>query len=505
MKNTVLCYLEETVKKYPDKTAIVDEWQKVTFSQLRNRAIQIAGQIKEQYGLIKQSVFVYLPKSANSIISFMGVLYSGNYYTPTDVSFPFNKVEKILDQLQPSVFISDTNHVDTLIENGIAKDRIINMDLLADGKFGIENTYYDHIIDSDLAYVFFTSGSTGIPKGVAIRQCSIIDYADWVVDTFGIDSNTKFGNQAPLYFDNSILDIYSTISTGATMYIVPESYFTYPKKVLNYIIENDINTIFWVPSALISVANYKLLDIYDCSCLNKVLFCGEVMPNKQLNYWRSKLPNVLYANLYGPTEITDVCTYYIVDREFKDDDPLPIGKGCRNTEILIIDDNNEIITEAGKMGELCVRGNCVSVGYYNNTEKTRAAFTQNPLNPFYDEKIYHTGDLVFYNEYGELEFAGRKDYQIKHMGYRIELGEIETAVFGNDSIKNACAVYDDNNKEIVLFYQGDISDRDIIMYLKTILPKYMIPTKYYQKDSFPYNDNGKIDRIKLKKSIMTVN
>jgi non-ribosomal peptide synthetase component F len=246
------------------------------------------------------------------------------------------------------------------------------------------------------------------------------------------------------------------------------------------------------------VANKDFLNNIELPHLKKVLFCGEVMPNKQLNYWRSHVPHALYANLYGPTEITDVCTYYIIDREFTDDEPLPLGYPCENTDILILDEKDNLVTEQDVQGELCVRGTSLSHGYWNNPEKTKEVFCQNPLNPHYPERIYRTGDLAHYNERGEIMFDGRKDFQIKHMGNRIELGEIETAASVLQGVETVSSDYDTDKKEIVLFYLGDASDKEIRILLLKHLPKYMVPTRYIKLDKFPYNDNGKIDRKSLK-------
>ena len=358
--------------------------------------------------------------------------------------------------------------------------------------------YTEKIIDTDLLYVLFTSGSTGVPKGVSICHRSVIDYTDWVTETFNITQKDTFGNQAPFYFDNSILDIYSCMKTGATLNIIPKKLFFQPVPLLEYIKYNKINTIFWVPSALIVVSKLKAFRNVDLSdTLKRVLFCGEVMPNKQLNIWRKFLPNVTYANLYGPTEITDACTYYIVDREFSDDEPLPIGIPMSNTDILVLNDEDKLVTD-DEVGELCVRGTSLAMGYYNNPEKTRSAFVQNPLNKAVPEIIYRTGDLVRYNEYREIIYISRKDFQIKHLGHRIELGEIETAISSLEEVTLNCCLYDEKNQRIVLFVDAQV-DRDYIKErIEKLVPEYMIPGKVIYLENMPINANGKIDRIKLK-------
>lgn len=503
MRNSVLCYLEESVQRFPSKTALTDEAKSITFGEWKSMALCIADAINNKTQKRKIPILVYLPKSVMTLVSFAGILYSGNYYTPTDVRFPFEKASSIIKCLLPEVIITDKTNGKKLTDNGIDEQKIIYVE---DIDFDIchknGGQLNNQIIDTDLAYVFFTSGSTGVPKGVAITHRSIIDYIDWAAEKFAITSDTKIANQAPFYFDNSILDIYLCMSCGAHLYITPEMYFTFTAKLLNYIKENEINFIFWVPSALIGVANSGLLEKIDCSCIKKVLFCGEVMPNRHLNYWRRQLPDALYANLYGPTEITDVCSCYVINREFTDEEPLPIGFACNNTQIILLDDQDEAIEETDTMGELCVRGTSLAVGYYNNPEKTAEAFVQNPLNSHYIEKIYRTGDLAHYNQYGEIMFDGRKDFQIKHMGYRIELGEIETAILSIDEVYNACCIYDVDNSKIIACCNANqsITELDIKKHLGGILPRYMIPAKYILLEEMPYNDNGKIDRNTLKKT-----
>ena len=257
-----------------------------------------------------------------------------------------------------------------------------------------------------------------------------------------------------------------------------------------------------MPYALINVANYDVLKDREMPYLKDIFFAGEVMPNKHLNYWRKHLPNCRYANLYGPTEITVDCTYYEVDREFADDEPLPIGIACRNSGVLILNGEGK---EAGvnEEGELCVRGSSLALGYYNDWEKTQKAFIQNPLNKHYPETIYCTGDIVYKNERGEIMYVGRKDSQIKHNGYRIELGEIENAILASKLVDNCCASYDFNNKKIVLFYQApeEVSKGEFRKAVANKIPRYMIPTDYHREEALKQNGSGKIDRSYYKKLI----
>lgn len=501
MKANVTYWLDKSADKFPDKPAFVDEHKTVTFSELRQRAMALATQMIRK-GLFKRPVVVYLEKGVDVLVSFMGAAYSCNFYSPIDIDMPVSRVNKILEVLQPSLVVTSAALQDAFKSYNYEGDYLIfeEASALPVDKQAIDATR-GRGIDTDLLYVLFTSGSTGVPKGVTINHRSVIDYIDWVTETFEITQQDSFGNQAPFYFDNSILDIYSTIKSGATTYIIPKNLFAQPVPLLEYLKEKKINTIFWVPSALIVVAKLKAFRNVDLSdTLQRVLFCGEVMPNKQLNIWRKFLPDVLYANLYGPTEITDACTYYIVEREFADDEPLPIGIPMANTDILILNDKDEPVS-GDEVGELCVRGTSLSMGYYNNPEKTREAFVQNPLNLCVPETIYRTGDLVKYNDYGEIVYLSRKDFQIKHMGHRIELGEIETAVSSLPEIALCCCLYDEKRQKIVLFIEEELDKAYINGQISRLVPEYMLPNKVVTLQKMPINANGKIDRVKLKEFI----
>ena len=530
MKANVTYWLDETAARFPDKTAYADANKEVTFEQLRTQARAIACELTAR-GLFKKPVAVFLEKGVDVLISFMGVAYSCNFYSPIDVDMPGSRVNKILEVLEPSVVITtgalrevflayDYKGEFLLLEDVVirkaAEGRIssseegpeaaLEKSQDENGDAAVSESAREEAleaarrkgVDTDLLYVLFTSGSTGVPKGVTINHRAVIDYIDWVTETFEITEKDSFGNQAPFYFDNSILDIYSTLKTGATTYIIPKTLFAQPVPLLEYLKEKKINTIFWVPSALIVVAKLKAFKNVDLSdTLRRVLFCGEVMPNKQLNVWRKFLPDVQYANLYGPTEITDACTYYIVDREFSDEEPLPIGFPMPNTDILVLNGKNELVT-GEEPGELCVRGTSLSMGYYKNPEKTREAFVQNPLNDAVPELIYRTGDIVKYNERGEIIYLSRKDFQIKHMGHRIELGEIETAVSSLPEISLNCCLYDEKRQKIVLFIEEELDKAYINEKISHLVPEYMLPNKVVRVEKMPINANGKIDRVKLK-------
>jgi non-ribosomal peptide synthetase component F len=314
---------------------------------------------------------------------------------------------------------------------------------------------------------------------------------------FHITKEDVIGNQAPFDFDVSVKDIYSTLNVGATMVIIPKKLFSMPARLLDYLCDHQVTTLIWAVSALCLVSQLKGFTYKVPALVSKVLFSGEAMPVKQLNIWRKYLPDASYVNLYGPTEITCNCTYYEIDREFTDDEKLPIGKPFPNEKVFLLDENDKQVTQNGILGELCVAGTALALGYYKNPGQTKRAFVQNPLNPHYPELIYRTGDLAFYDEYNKLYFAGRKDFQIKHMGHRIELEEIEMALNGYSLIERACCVFDAQKNKITAFYVGTMEGKEISGKMRETLPVYMIPTVFHSLPELPITANGKVDRKKL--------
>lgn len=504
MFKNVLEMLEDSTKRYPHKAAFSDENGCYTYSEFTTRA-KAVGSALSAINCRNQPIAVLLEKSKECVCAFMGVVYSGNFYVVLDTGMPAERINHILRTLSPVAVVTDAAHrqqaehfdfdgtlflYDTLCASQTDEGKLAEIRRAA--------------IDTDPLYALFTSGSTGVPKGAVINHRSVIDYAHWVAETFDITCETVFGSQTPFYFSMSVLDLYTTMHSGATFHVIPKTLFSFPLKLIAFLDEKEINTVYWVPSALCIVANWKALDIAVPKTLRKILFAGEVMPTKQLNEWIGKLPDALYANLYGPTEITDICTYYIVERAFRDDEALPIGKACSNCGVLILTEEGREAAP-GEEGELCVRGSFLSMGYFNNAEKTAEVFVQNPLNPHYPELIYKTGDLVKYNDRGELLYITRKDFQIKHMGYRIELGEIETAVSAVDGIKHCVCVFDPQRDKIILIYQGDVDKKFIMDSISEKLPDYMRPNQMVPVNAMPFNANGKIDRKWLGSNYRSLN
>jgi amino acid adenylation domain-containing protein len=496
----VLEYLETSENKFPNKIVFADEKNSITYNQLKQNAKKIGTQIlNKTNNITKNPIVVFVDRNIESLVSFMGVAYSGNFYVPIDIHMPKLRIELILKTLNPIATVvlkSDLSFASSVAPELLTivyEDAI--MESINEEKLLIVKR---KAIDRDPLYATFTSGSTGIPKGVITCNQSVIDMTDVLVSTFNFDENSIFGNQNPFYFDASIKDIYCTLKCGATMYLIPKSAFLFQASLVEFLNNHKINSILWSAAAIALVANSNAFDSIKPTYLNKVMFSGEVMHNKVLNYWRKALPNTVFVNLYGPTEITSVCTYYKIEKPFADDEVLPIGISFKNTEIILL--NNENIPVKGdEIGEICVRGCCLALGYYNNPEKTNEAFCQNPLNPHYPEAIYRTGDLARYNDKGEVMFLSRKDNQVKHMGQRVELGEIEILINSLEKIDASFCFYDHEKQKIITIFQGKEADNKyIINQIKDRIPKYMYPNTIIKMEELPYNLNGKIDRTLLK-------
>ena len=491
-------YLDKIVLQYPDKVAFANEDPAcdLTFEMVYDRSRAI-GSLLDEKGYYAEPVVVFMKKHPNAISAFFGCVYGGCYYVPIDEEMPKFRTELILQTLDPRVMICDDETKNIALEMDFKGEILLYSEAIkAQVNDGALNKIRDKQIDTDPIYIVFTSGSTGIPKGVVACHRSVIDYIENLSEVLGFDHDTRFANQTPLYFDACLKELYPTLKFGATTVIVPKSLFMFPIKLVEFLNEHKINTVCWVVSALTMISSFKTFEKIKPEYLTNIAFGSEVFPIKQLNLWKEALPNCKFTNLYGPTEATGMCCYFKVDREFDLNESVPIGGPFKNTRILLLNEKNELCKD-GEEGEICVVGTSLTIGYYKNFEKTNEVFVQNPLNKIYPELIYRTGDIGKRNDRGELLFVSRKDFQIKHMGHRIELGEIEVNVNNIDQIRTCCCVYDKEKDKIKLYYVGDIETGEIISILKEKLPRYMIPNKAEKLDVMPLTANGKIDRKKL--------
>lgn len=505
----ILEYLENGGAKYfGDNVAVIDKERSYTFTELELYSKRCATLIVERVNVLREPVAVYLPKSAEVIFADLGIVYSGNIYLNLDVKSPAQRIKGIIDQTNPVLIVCTEALAGRLAAIGVPAGKLLFIeDIYRDGHNCDSSELRRRrrqVIDTDPLCIINTSGSTGIPKGVALNHRSTIDFMDWCFDRLKLNGQKRIGSLSPFHFDIYTLELNFCLAKGATLVIIPEELAIFPNKIMQFLAEKAISFIFWVPSIMVNISTQGQLDHFDLPALKTVFFAGEVFPMKHLNRWRRALRDATFVNLYGPIEITVDCTYFVVDRDFHDDETLPIGFPCHNTDILILNENDKLC-ETGERGELCVRGSSLAVGYWNDPEKTSRAFVQNPLNKRYPELIYRTGDVAYVNERGEIMLVGRKDFQIKHMGYRIELSEIEYQVLCIDGIANACAIYNRERQEITLYYEtgnADITPAAIRLELLKIFPKYMLPTVFHHVHELPRNPNGKIDRNALSRRLL---
>jgi amino acid adenylation domain-containing protein len=493
MRRNVLEYLEEAAAAYPDKRAFFDEKESLTFRELWDTARSVGGALRAQNR--GGPVAICMKRSPRMIAAFLGAIYSGKPYIPLEEEMGRHRIELILRESRSAVLVCDESAREALSDPAYAGLVLSYEDLCrGTGDAGLAEIRSDSL-DTDPLYVVFTSGSTGVPKGVVACHRNVIDYIEALSAVLRADETTVFGMQVPLYVDACLKEIWLTVKHGASTCLIPKQHFLFPLRLIDYMNRCGVNTVCWVVSALTIISGLGALS-KDVPRLRTVAFGSEVFPVKQFALWREALPEARFLNLYGPTECTGMSCFYEVDRDFGPEDAIPIGRPFANTEILLIDGERRI-TAPGETGEIYIRGAGVTLGYFNDRERTAEVFVRNPLHSAYPEIVYRTGDLARYNERGELVYVARRDHQIKHMGYRVELPEIESAAGRAEGVDTACCVFDAARDKIVLYYTGPATEDRVAGDLRRLLPRYMEPAHCLRRDALPLLNNGKVNRALL--------
>lgn len=497
MQTSVLNWLDNTASAYADKVMFTDSNSTITFAEF-NKLTKSVGSFLASKTNPNSPVVVMSGRHIYTPACYLGATRAGCFYAPMDATMPVSRLNQILGVIKSDNMIVDREHLEIAKSLDFNGNVYVMEDII---DFPVDNILLDKAVsnlnETSPLYVIFTSGSTGVPKGVITSHHSLMCYIDAVSKVLDINDSDVMGNQSPLDYIAAVRDIYFPIKTGASTVIIPKNEFSMPTELFETLNKNKVTALCWSVAGVELPAKLGAFDIIKPEYLKKLCFSGSVMPCKYLKIWQEALPDVLYVNQYGPTEATASCTYYVVEEKVNDDTALPIGKPYENYTITLLNDDSTATAE-GEIGEICVSGPILALGYYGDVERTAQSFMQNPLNRNYRELIYKTGDLGKWNEQGILEFHGRKDRQIKHMGHRIELGEIEETAKQITGITDCCSLYYKDKEHLYLFYVGDATSKEIVLHFRKVLPAFMVPRKIINLDKLPTLPNGKTDMQTLK-------
>jgi amino acid adenylation domain-containing protein len=510
--------LINAAKGFPDKEAVVFKDQRISYRELDRLTDKLAATLRENGVKRGDRVAIYLNKSIPSVVCILGILKAGAVYIPLDPNAPLQRIAYIMENAGVRCLLASTRKVEKIgqLQPGMGAPAVV---IVTDGETAIPSGLPAKVISwdavlrnegvptpaaslgTDLAYILYTSGSTGTPKGVMISHLNALTFVNWSFDEFGLQPADRVSSHAPLHFDLSIFDIFTSIKAGATICLVPEEYSVFPRRLIRFIQDARITVWYSVPSILVHMLVHGSMSSFEFPALRQLLFAGEVFPVKYLRELMRILPGVSFYNLYGPTE-TNVCTFHRVE-DLPEDQvrPVPIGRASGNTEVFALDENLQRIEEPHKKGELYVRGSIVAQGYWGDRQKTEAHFIPNIFIAEYQDRMYRTGDIVFLDERGDYHLVGRRDHMIKSRGYRIELGEIEANLCSHPGVKEAVvvAIPDElitNRLKafIVPLKKGSIATGELERFLAERIPGYMVPGEIAFVESLPKVSTGKIDR-----------
>lgn len=497
MEHSVLTWLDRSSEIYGQSIIFSDQEHQISFETF-NRYTKAIGTKLASLTSPETPVAVMTGRHALTPACYLGAVRAGCFYAPMDATMPMPRLNQILSVIDAKLMLVDREHLEKAHALDYDGEILIMEDILetpSDDRLLSEATAT--LTEFTPLYVIFTSGSTGIPKGVITSHHSLMCYIDAVSEVLELDDTDVLGNQSPLDYIAAIRDIYLPIKTGAKTFIIPKNEFAMPEQLFATLNREQVTTLCWSTAGVELPAKLGAFNAATLPHLKRVLFSGSVISSKYLRVWQQHLPDVTFINQYGPTEATASCTYYKITEEVMDDTVLPIGRPYKHYDVLLLNEDHTA-TPYGEIGEICVKGPCLALGYYGNEEKTKSSFIQNPLNTNYREIIYKTGDLGRFSPDGLLEFIGRKDRQIKHMGHRIELDEIEGTARLIEGIDDCCALYLKEKQLLYLFYTGTATAKDITIYFREQLPAFMVPRRIRQLDEFPQLANGKKDMQQLK-------
>ncbi len=513
--------LSETAAKLPDQTAIVFQDAQIDYKTLDNRSNQVAHALKRQGVRRGDRVGIYINKSIPAFISIFGILKADAVYVPLDPWAPPKRLGYIIKNSGIRCILSAGDKMNLVAKMVDAESPLERVLLTDDTPFGaslpgLELVPWDAVlaeagttparqsIETDLAYILYTSGSTGEPKGVMISHLNAFTFVNWAFETVQIRPSDRVSNHAPLHFDLSIFDIFATVKGGGTIYPVPTQIAKFPFKLAEFIAQNQITVWYSVPSAWVHMLTHGKLETFSYPHLRTIIFAGEVFPVKHLRHLMTRFPHADYYNWYGPTETNVITSYKVEHLDETDTQPVPIGKACDNMEVFALTEEGKAVSAPGEVGELYGRGSGVALGYWNDPEKTARLFVRNPLQPHYDDRTYRTGDLVRLDENGNYIYLGRRDHQVKVQGYRIELGEIETALLNHPDVLEAAVVALQNEQQstylkafMVLKNGGSMELSEVRRHCAGFVPRYMIPEQFEFLDRLPKTSTGKTDKKQL--------
>ena len=507
--------LDEAANKYPQREAIRFKDESLTYAELQQEANRLANLLIQQGVQRGDRVALYMKKSLKAVVALYGIMKAGAAYIPLDPFMPVERLKQITADCEVRHLITEESQRKQVLAaaSEIEFDFVLGLEAQADTPFAclsweagmataVTTPPSFTITRDDLAYILYTSGSTGVPKGVAHTHASALSFALWAADEYGLQTEDRLSNHAPFHFDLSTFDLYGATAVGATCVIIPEYLTKFPTTLAKWMAEEKISVWYSVPYALIQLMEKGQLAAYDLPNLRWILFAGEAFPIKHLRQLMAMLPEVRFSNLYGPTE-TNVCTYYHVQPIAPGVQAIPIGRACANTEMMVVDEDDSPVP-AGEIGELLVCGPTVMAGYWNRPFLNERVFLRRPRLDHEDDLFYRTGDLVRLLPNGDFQYFGRKDRQIKTRGYRVELDEIEAALLSQDHVQEAVIypVADDNGTQliagaVVAKSGATLTDKELLKHLATKLPAYSLPAMIELMTRLPRTSTGKVDRRAL--------